>query len=764
MQPRTLFSPLSSLALASWLLLAACGDEPARKPTYDRDGEAPGSDEDTSVRYPDPDAQDNNNPGDDPGCDSLEPNGSPQAAHALALPSPANQARVCQEDEDWYSLELRAGDRIRAQVAFSHNLGDLDAALYDPQQRLVNYAATATDNETLEFTAPQGGTWRLQIFGYQGATNDYTLLVERLEQGPEPCPRDDLGPNGDPTGAYTLAAPQQLSAQLCDSQDDFFAVDLAQGQTVTARLESPALNPTLVWLDSQGQELASDQGQLPLRAPQAGRYTLQVRNTARARGAYDLYLEGDPGAAAILTGQITYDRPWYNPATSAHHFLKAPVRGLSVEWVHAQSNAVLASTATDGLGRYRLEIHSEEPGYPRVLARRRGPEAQADATTFERRVYAIRAQEPFVASQAPGGAYDLDIGGGAGLSAPFHIMEVITEGLAWWTRHVAPATAPLHILWQEGDELDCGTCYRHDKQPSTIYLYGLDSDNDALDEAVILHELGHYIQNHFSSDDSPGGAHDGSPVDPLLAWSEGWATGWSMIVRQQPRYIDTRGGSAIDLNLETPDEDYATFTGQQQTSDISEYMISALLWDLYDGGDEDPVQADLGVLDPMLGWIVQGQREVRGVSGVDLVDYLDGAYCLGIAPEADLDALLESYRFPYSARDKPDCKPQPPLSLRWEATGRLSVLSQVDAEGAQLRVCHAQGCQMWYHLGWLPQGQARSVEIPAWASRVELRAQQGHKQWASALMAPGAATTPPARWATGPDAADGAAVVEHSRQ
>jgi hypothetical protein len=760
LHPRLCFSCLAAL-----VLLSAC-DEAVRKPTYDRDGEAPGSDNDTSVRYPDQDASGEDASDGDPDCDALEPNGSPLTALPLDLPLDSRQASVCQDDEDWFSLELRAGDTVRAQFIFSHDRGDLDAALYDNHQRLVDYAATATDNEVLEFTAPQAGTWRLQIFGYLGATNDYNLLVERTTTGPEPCAQDDLGPNRDPTGAYQLSADQrEISAQLCGAEDEFFAADLEAGQEIEVQASGATDGLPLLWLDPSGQELGSAQGAVSLRAQSTGRYTLQIRNTAGASGAYTLQVQApQPEGALLLRGQVSYDRPWFNPSTMQHRFITAPVRGLTVEWVRQEDNTVLATSATDGLGRYLLSIQGDEPGYLRVLARRRGPEAHADAVTFERRVYAIRSPEPFSPSQAPEGVYDLSIGGGASLSAPFHIMEVVTEGLAWWTTHVAPATAPLHLLWQEGDELDCGTCYRHDKSPSTIYLYGLESDNDALDEAVILHELGHYIQNHFSWDDSPGGSHDGSPADPLLAWAEGWATGWSMIVRQQARYIDTRGGSAIDLDLETPDEEYATFTGQGLGSDISEYLIAALLWDVYDAGQEDPVRADLGVLDPMLGWVVQGQRQRRGANGVDLVDYLDGAYCLGIAPEEDLDALLESYRFPYSSQDKPDCKPQPPLSLRWSAPDRLEVEPSVDTDDAQVLVCHTEGCQIWYHLGSLRRGQRRSVDIPLGTTRVELRAQQGRKRWASALVTPGAPPRPVAQWITGPDAADGAAVVEHTNQ
>ena len=48
-------------------------------------------------------------------------------------------------------------------------------------------------------------------------------------------------------------------------------------------------------------------------------------------------------------------------------------------------------------------------------------------------------------------------------------------------------------------------------------------DTDHFDDAVIIHELGHRIEDACGSMDSPGGTHYGLfRIDPRLAWSEGW--------------------------------------------------------------------------------------------------------------------------------------------------------------------------------------------------------------------------------------------------
>lgn len=49
------------------------------------------------------------------------------------------------------------------------------------------------------------------------------------------------------------------------------------------------------------------------------------------------------------------------------------------------------------------------------------------------------------------------------------------------------------------------------------------ADTDHWDDAIILHEIGHHVENVCGRMDSPGGAHYALyRIDPRLAWSEGW--------------------------------------------------------------------------------------------------------------------------------------------------------------------------------------------------------------------------------------------------
>lgn len=86
-------------------------------------------------------------------------------------------------------------------------------------------------------------------------------------------------------------------------------------------------------------------------------------------------------------------------------------------------------------------------------------------------------------------------------------------------------------------------------------------DSDHFDNSVILHEYGHFIEDAYSTSDSPGGYHNGNfVIDPRLAWSEGWGNFFQAAVAGTTKYYDTTGNSDCDtgtslivaLDLENP--------------------------------------------------------------------------------------------------------------------------------------------------------------------------------------------------------------------
>lgn len=199
---------------------------------------------------------------------------------------------------------------------------------------------------------------------------------------------------------------------------------------------------------------------------------------------------------------------------------------------------------------------------------------------------------------------DAAAGGPAGV---FHILDTLYLGVTTvraWTEQTVP---PFFAYWGRGVTTDWS--YYRGERPSDSGRYGIEllggdagaqasTDTDEHDEAIVLHELGHFVMDVLSTDSSPGGDHPaGFLVDPGLAWEEGRASWFATSVLGDPRYQDTIGISPqgrLRVN-----HDY------ERGVDVmhglgSEQGVAEVLWDLSDGTppagevalddqDDDPV-------------------------------------------------------------------------------------------------------------------------------------------------------------------------------
>lgn len=118
------------------------------------------------------------------------------------------------------------------------------------------------------------------------------------------------------------------------------------------------------------------------------------------------------------------------------------------------------------------------------------------------------------------------------------------------------------------------------------------SDTDHFDDSVIIHEYGHFIEDMYAKTDSPGGSHDANSVtDPRLAWGEGWADFFSLIVPNNSTYVDTAGNDQgtpqyyfnQDLENNSPAKDVPATSGE---GNFREFAITRSLWDAMDSGSE----------------------------------------------------------------------------------------------------------------------------------------------------------------------------------
>lgn len=140
------------------------------------------------------------------------------------------------------------------------------------------------------------------------------------------------------------------------------------------------------------------------------------------------------------------------------------------------------------------------------------------------------------------------------------------------------------------------SCYPYDKTRWDRFWEEIDIEegyNDGPD--VVTHEYGHAVMWYAYDEDnpSPGGAHtfDDCSVDPGLAWSEGWATGFMLTQRPDGAFNWHEGDGGRNIEQ---------FDASCRTGERNEGRVAAALHDFADGpndtngGDEDRGRNDVG--------------------------------------------------------------------------------------------------------------------------------------------------------------------------
>lgn len=254
------------------------------------------------------------------------------------------------------------------------------------------------------------------------------------------------------------------------------------------------------------------------------------------------------------------------------------------------------------------------------------------------------------------------------------------------------------VVWKQGMGWDCGTCFIDSQKmdissiegkftlDTTMEVGGYSKDESAWGLPTILHEFGHYVM-YRRRDDSPGGAHTiTSAEDPNLAWGEGWATFYSLMMQSLETgkpvtdywrilgsgsywidYVKLKGRvkttgiglMTVDLpSLTSPD-------GMKQ--DISEAWVTSVLYDLWDGADSPDAEdsEDSIALGTFKIWNTLAHdrylkvgyynyypdstsSKLRTEAGTDLVDFWDALICSNSVEAQELFDWIDAYTtFPY---------------------------------------------------------------------------------------------------------------------
>lgn len=139
------------------------------------------------------------------------------------------------------------------------------------------------------------------------------------------------------------------------------------------------------------------------------------------------------------------------------------------------------------------------------------------------------------------------------------------------------------------------------------------TDTDHFDNAIIVHEYGHFLEDNFSVSNSPGGPHYGnSQIDARLAWSEAFANFLNAAVRtyisnndSEANYVDTYGNidgsTRLGIYVDLESYEGCVICDRPNENGEGNFREFAITRFLYDALDDTPDETDvLGNWNPIM--------------------------------------------------------------------------------------------------------------------------------------------------------------------
>ena len=278
------------------------------------------------------------------------------------------------------------------------------------------------------------------------------------------------------------------------------------------------------------------------------------------------------------SGRITYEyRTLADSRAGWSDVVTAPLVGAIVTVLRNlddDTGYLMASdwAVTDADGRYTVDFPEAAPSNDLVQIALAHPDVAGNIA------YAV-ADPRIYAASPPYGPYDVIA---QYKSATFHSVYVETDALGPETlipisaHHgtarvfdyqrraydetlaISGAPGKSMVTWmQPRAAWDCGACFSDYARTSVQgYFFesslwiGMTDDEAYWSDAVNAHELGHWAMASYGTSPNEGGTHYLTvPTLPGQAWSEGWATLFSSLVRGDELYFDSQDGSFFWFDL-----------------------------------------------------------------------------------------------------------------------------------------------------------------------------------------------------------------------
>jgi PGF-CTERM protein len=188
--------------------------------------------------------------------------------------------------------------------------------MYAPNQSQIGSSISFSGTEALAVASEQGGTYSVEVYGFGGESGPYSLSLTTGEDietnlnpgfGSDPTPGtgpslepDQFEPNDNFGAATEIAASEYTDLTIQDGENDYFAVEMSQGQTLTAEigfnnsqgdLDMGAYGPGETERDDSVSAF-SDSESVSLTANQSGTHYVEVYGFVGESAEYSLNLSG----------------------------------------------------------------------------------------------------------------------------------------------------------------------------------------------------------------------------------------------------------------------------------------------------------------------------------------------------------------------------------------------------------------------------------------------------------------------------------------
>jgi hypothetical protein len=145
------------------------------------------------------------------------------------------------DNDDFYKVTASADGTLSISLEFDNAAGDIDMRVFDSSQNQLAISNSIANREQVNIEALTGEQFFVQVYGYNGATNeDYSLLVDQPDDLPPPT--GDAFESNDSFETASDLAPaedtlyEDLSIHTPDN-DDFYKVTASADGTLSISLE-----------------------------------------------------------------------------------------------------------------------------------------------------------------------------------------------------------------------------------------------------------------------------------------------------------------------------------------------------------------------------------------------------------------------------------------------------------------------------------------------------------------------------------------------